>query len=49
MRGPFWNNTTGVTGEPNFDRDKTENYETYVDDQGVTRTRILDSAEKSSS
>lgn len=45
MRGPFWNDKTGVTGEPNkFSRDKQENYETYTDDQGVLRTRMLTQA-----
>lgn len=36
MRGPFWNDKTGVTGEP-------KNYETYTDAEGVLRTRMLDS------
>lgn len=46
MRGPFWNDDqTGVTGEDLFDRDKSENYETYTDDEGVLRTRLLTPAE----
>jgi hypothetical protein len=45
VRGPFRNDKTGVTGENNFDRDKSENYETYTDDEGVVRTRLLPPAE----
>lgn len=41
MRGPFWNNgKTGVTGEPAF-RTNKPNLETYRDDNGVLRTRVL--------
>lgn len=31
MRGPFWNDRTGVTGEPKF-RTQEPNYETKVVD-----------------
>lgn len=42
MNGPYWNDpNVGVTGEALFDRDKTENYETYTDAEGVLRTRLL--------
>lgn len=45
MRGPFWDDEeTGVTGEPLFARDKTENYEHYTGDDGKTHTRILATA-----
>lgn len=45
MRGPFWNDTTGVTGEDKFDRAKTENYEHYIAEDGTLHTRILTPAE----
>lgn len=42
MRGPQWTDPTrGVTGEKNVIKSEPR-YETYVNDAGETRTRILD-------
>lgn len=44
MRGPFWNDKTGVTGEPNF-RDSEPNYITAIDTEGKTVTLTGEAAE----
>lgn len=40
MRGPFYKEGEGVTGEPNFLSAKPTLH-TYTDEEGVTRTKIL--------
>lgn len=41
MRGPNWSDPSrGVTGEPKVTSDKAS-YETYTDENGMTRTRII--------
>lgn len=37
VRGPFWNDKTGVTGEPKF-RTQEPNYVTTTDEDGNIRT-----------
>lgn len=37
MRGPYWNDKTGVTGEPKFRTDEP-NYVTTTDSEGKTVT-----------
>lgn len=39
MNGPFWNDTTGVTGEPNFRDNPDGNYETVMV-EGKPKTRL---------
>ena len=43
MRGPVWHPDFGVTGEPRVT--SQPNYETYRDDEGNLKTRVLSKSE----